>query len=200
MVSLVDDALGRVQNAAEQAGLRDNTVQIFTSDHGDHLGDHRLLFKGAEQYDAITHVPFIWTDPQQPRSGHSDELAQTIDIGTSILERANIEAPHGMQGQPLSIAGGGGRDCVLIHYDSQRPQQVFGEHPRAMTLIKDRWRLTIYLGDCRNELFDLADDPGEMHNLWDSPDHAGIRQQLVQRLAEEQMAVMDSAPLPVAEA
>ena len=200
MISLVDDALGRVQNAAEQAGLRDNTVQIFTSDHGDHLGDHRLLFKGAEQYDAITHVPFIWTDPQQPRSGHSDELAQTIDIGTSILERANIEAPHGMQGQPLSIAGGGGRDCVLIHYDSQRPQQVFGEHPRAMTLIKDRWRLTIYLGDCRNELFDLADDPGEMHNLWDSPDHAGIRQQLVQRLAEEQMAVMDSAPLPVAEA
>ncbi len=145
-------------------------------------------------------MPFIWADPQQPDSGHSKELAQTIDIGTSILERANIEAPHGMQGQPLSVAGGSGRDCVLIQYDSQRPQGVFGEQPRALTLIQDQWRLTLYLGECRNELFDLAEDPGEMRNLWDSPDHAEIRHQLVQRLAEEQMAVMDSAPLPVAEA
>ena len=90
-----------------------NTVQIFTSDHGDHLGDHKLLFKGAEQYDSITHVPFIWADPEGPESKRTEDLAQTHDIGTTILERANIEAADGMQGKILSFAGGQPRDSAF---------------------------------------------------------------------------------------
>ena len=58
--------------------IAENTVQIYTSDHGDHLGEHRLLFKGAEQYDSLTHVPFIWADPKGPDGARSSELAQTM--------------------------------------------------------------------------------------------------------------------------
>lgn len=199
MITMIDDAIGKVRAAAGEAGFPD-AVQIFTSDHGDNLGDHRLLFKGAEQYDTITRVPFIWTDPDGPRGERSDGLAQTIDIGASVLERTGLEAPAGFQGRPLPVVGGGGRDSALIQYDSQRPQELFGREPRASTIVHDRWRLTVYRGECGNELFDLADDPGEMANLWDSGDHAGTRAMLLERLAEEQMSALDRVPLPVTEA
>ena len=66
MIAMVDDAVGQIRQAAVDANIAENTVQIYTSDHGDHLGEHRLLFKGAEQYDSLTHVPFIWADPKGP--------------------------------------------------------------------------------------------------------------------------------------
>ena len=87
MIAMIDDAVGRVRAAAQAAGIADRTVQIFTSDHGDHLGDHRLLFKGAEQYDALTHVPFIWADPNGRQGGtmrcaRADNRHRHDDIGT----------------------------------------------------------------------------------------------------------------------
>ena len=175
-------------------------MQIFTSDHGDHLGDHRLLFKGTEQYDTITHVPFIWADPEGAKGKRTEELAQTHDIGTTIMEHARIEAPDGMQGQPLSVTGGQGREAAFIQYETQRPQVAFGQSPRAHTVIHDRWRLTLYRGKAQNELFDLADDPDEMVNLWDSPEYRDVRMQLVERLAELEIDVINSVPFPTAEA
>ena len=200
MITMVDDAIGRVRQAASQTDTGSTAVQIFTSDHGDHLGDHRLLFKGTEQYDTITHVPFIWADPEGAKGKRTEELAQTHDIGTTIMEHARIEAPDGMQGQPLSVAGGQGREAAFIQYETQRPQVAFGQSPRAHTVIHDRWRLTLYRGKAQNELFDLADDPDEMVNLWDSPEYRDVRMQLVERLAELEIDVINSVPFPTAEA
>lgn len=200
MIAMIDDAVGSIRAATRDAGIGENTVQIFTSDHGDHLGDHRLLFKGAEQYDALTHVPFIWADPSGPSGERCSELGQTIDIGSTILEHAKIEAPTGMQGQALSVAGGKGRDAALIQYDSQRTQEAFGPSPRVHTIIQDRWRLSLYLGKCRNELFDLEDDPDELTNLWNSKNHADVRSRLIERLAELEVAAVDRVPLPTAQA
>ncbi|MEM6465397.1 MAG: sulfatase-like hydrolase/transferase [Pseudomonadota bacterium] len=200
MISMIDDAVGRVRDTADAAGVSQKTVQIFTSDHGDHLGDHGLLFKGTEQYDTLTHVPFIWADPKGPKAVRSDEIAQTLDIGTTVLEHARIEAPVGMQGQVMTCAGGPGRDAAHIQYETQRPQEAFGARPRAHTVLTGRWRLTLYLGDCQNELFDLEQDPGEFRNLWASPDHAEVRANLVERLAELEIAAVDRVPLPTSEA
>ena len=200
MISMIDEAVGKVRAAAEDAGVTDNTVQIFTSDHGDHLGEHRLLFKGTEQYDSINHVPFIWADPKGDKNKRSDELAQTHDIGTTILEHAKIDPAIGMQGQVMSVAGGKARDAVHIQYETQRTQEAFGVWPRAHTIIKGQWRLTLYTGPCENELFDLETDPGEMHNLWQSDVHQQIKAELVERLAEMQIASIGRVPLPTSEA
>ena len=200
MIAMVDDAVGRVRAAGNDAGILDNTVQIFTSDHGDHLGEHRLLFKGAEQYDSLNHVPFIWADPKGQSDARSAELAQTTDIGSTILEHAKIEPALGMQGQAMSVAGGVPRKTVHIQYETQRTQEAFGVWPRAHTVIEGNFRLTIYLGHCQNELFDLYNDPDEMVNLWDSKNHSDIRAELVQRLAEMEMAAIDRVPLPTSEA
>ena len=200
MITMIDDAVGRIRATVKEAEIADRTVQIYTSDHGDHLGEHRLLFKGAEQYDSLTHVPFIWADPKGVSGTRSSDLAQTHDIGATILEHAGIEAAIGMQGLPMAVAGGPGRDSAHIQYETQRTQEAFGVRPRVHSIVHGRWRLSIYLGPCRNELFDLEDDPGEMTNLWDSTDHASVRAMLVEKLAEMEIAAVDRVPLPTSEA
>jgi arylsulfatase A-like enzyme len=175
-------------------------VQIYTSDHGDHLGEHRLLFKGAEQYDSLTHVPFIWADPKGDSGTRSSDLAQTHDIGTTILEHAKVEKSLGMQGVVLPTVGGAGRDAAHIQYETQRTQEAFGPRPRVHTVVYENWRLSMYLGKCANELFDLAEDPGEMTNLWKSADHQEVKARLLERLAELEIAAVDRVPLPTAQA
>ena len=198
MIAMIDDAVGQIRQAAVDANLAENTVQIYTSDHGDHLGEHRLLFKGAEQYDSLTHVPFIWADPKGPDGVRSSELAQTHDIGSTILEHARIEGAIGMQGQVMSVAGGAGRDAAHIQYETQRTQEAFGERPRVHTIIHRQWRMSMYVGKCQNELFDLENDPGEMMNLWDSESHQTIKAKLIEKLANLEIEVADRVPLPTA--
>ena len=200
MISMIDDAVGRVRAAATDVGVADNTVQIYTSDHGDHLGEHRLLFKGAEQYDSLTHVPFIWADPKGDSGTRVDDLAQTLDIGTTILEHAKVENSLGMQGVVLPTVGGAGRDAAHIQYETQHTQEAFGTRPRVHTIVQSNWRLSMYLGKCQNELFDLENDPGEMSNLWDSAKHQDIKARLVEHLAELEIAAVDRVPLPTAQA
>jgi len=200
MISMIDDAVGRVRAAAKDVGVADNTVQIYTSDHGDHLGEHRLLFKGAEQYDSLTHVPFIWADPKGDSGTRTDNLAQTLDIGTTILEHAKVEKSLGMQGVVLPTVGGAGRDAAHIQYETQRTHEAFGIRPRVHTIVQSNWRLSIYLGKCQNELFDLTDDPGEMTNLWDSETHRDVKASLIERLAELEIAAINRVPLPTAQA
>ena len=199
MIAMVDNAVGQVRNVLTQSYLAENTIQIYTSDHGDHLGDHKLLFKGAEQYDALTHVPFIWSDPKGSCNQRTSDIAQTHDIGSTILERASIEAPEGMQGQIMAVAGGMGRDSALIQYDNQRTQEAFGKEPRVHTIIHNDWRLSLYRGICKNEMFNLKDDPDEMYNLWDCKKLNSIKSDLIQKMAELQINAVDRVPLPTAQ-
>ncbi|TMJ79474.1 MAG: sulfatase, partial [Alphaproteobacteria bacterium] len=120
MIACIDDAIGRVLHALEQTGRRGETVVAFTSDHGDHLGDHRLLLKGAEQYQSIVRVPFIWCDPQAADyPAVADTLASTLDISATVLDRARIEPFSGIQGHSLlpALRGAGAvRESVFIQY------------------------------------------------------------------------------------
>jgi arylsulfatase A-like enzyme len=109
MIAMIDAGVGQVRGALSASGRAEEAVQIFTSDHGDHLGDHRMLYKGAAQYDPITRVPFIWADPQGPSGTRSDQFGQTHDIGATILERARVEPAYGMTGRDLF--GGGAAGC-----------------------------------------------------------------------------------------
>jgi arylsulfatase A-like enzyme len=200
MITCIDDAIGGVLRALERSGRSDDTVLIFTSDHGDHLGDHRLLLKGAEQYQSITRVPFIWSDPKRTDSpARSAALASTIDIAATMLERAGIEPFSGMQSRSLLPALDGGapvRDSVFVQYDHQAPSPGSGIPPRVHTLIDRRYRLSLFHGTEWGELYDLIDDPGEFENLWNAPEHAGMRARLMERLAFTEIAHVDRVPLP----
>lgn len=199
MIALIDDAVGRVVAALEAAGLTDETVVLFTADHGDHLGEHRLLLKGAEQYRDITRVPFIWADPASPTRTTS-AMGSTLDISASILDRAGLAPYEGIQGKSLVpvINGddGAGRDAVFIQFDHQRSHPGLGGPPRVHSLVTADWRLSLYHDASWGELYDLNRDPGEYYNLWDDSEYATTRAQLMERLAREEIACVDRVPLP----
>jgi arylsulfatase A-like enzyme len=199
MIACVDDAIGQVLAALDRSGKRDDTVVIFTSDHGDHLGDHRLMLKGAEQYQSIVRVPFIWADPQagkQPK--RTDALGSTMDIGATMLERAKIEPASGMQAKSLlpALDGKPVRDSVFIQYDHQHPSPGTGVPPRVHSLIDERYRLSVFHGTGWGELYDLENDPGEFDNLWDDPAHTVTRARMTEKLLLTELEHIDRVPLP----
>jgi arylsulfatase A-like enzyme len=176
---------------------------MFTTDHGDHLGDHRLLLKGAEQYQSIVRVPFIWADPAAARSSsRSGEIASTIDIAATVLDRARVSPYYGLQGRSLlpAISGGGGREAAFIQYDHQMAGLPPDQGLRVHSLIDARWRISVVLGSAEGELYDLEADPGEFENLWSSPAHTGIRAELMERLVRIEMEHVDRVPLPTQQA
>jgi arylsulfatase A-like enzyme len=199
MIACVDDAIGAVLAALDRSGRRDDTVVIFTSDHGDHLGDHRLMLKGAEQYQSIVRVPFIWSDPQAgARLKRSGALGSTMDIGATVLERARIEPASGMQARSLLPAAAGAtvRENVFIQYDHQHPSPGTEVPPRVHTLIDQRYRLSVFHGTGWGELYDLEEDPGEFDNLWDDPAHSKTRARMTERLLHAEIEHVDRVPLP----
>ena len=88
MITMIDDAIGRVVTRLAELGLKDDTIIIFTSDHGDLLGDHRLLLKGPVHLQSVVRVPFIWSEPDATSARVDESLASTLDIPVSVLARA----------------------------------------------------------------------------------------------------------------
>jgi arylsulfatase A-like enzyme len=206
MIGMIDDAIGRVLASLRRNGLDDNTIVIFTTDHGDFLGDHRLLLKGPALYDSITHVPFIWAEPRDTRGARTtDVLGGTLDIAATIFDRARVQPYNGIQGESLmpAIKGDGAaikRDSMVIEDDQQRATLGFGQGSRQRSLVTERWRMTICQGEEAGELFDLVNDPHEMDNLFDDPKHRGVRAELMERLAYREMELADRSPLPMGRA
>jgi arylsulfatase A-like enzyme len=200
MIACIDDAIGGVLAALDRNRSRDDTVVIFTSDHGDHLGDHRLMLKGAEQYQSIVRVPFIWADPQaSSQAKRTDAFASTMDIGATVLDRARIEPASGMQAKSLLPAierGAAVREAVFIQYDHQISSPGTDVPARVHSLIDGRHRISVFHGTGWGELYDLASDPGEFDNLWDDPAHAKTRARMTERLLAAEIEHVDRVPLP----
>jgi arylsulfatase A-like enzyme len=185
------------------SGLADDTIVVFTTDHGDYLGDHRLLLKGPAHFDGITHVPFIWAEPGARPAGRSDALSGTLDIAATILDRARVQPYNGIQGISLLPALAGerpARDSMVIEDDQQRAVLGHQAPPRLRTIVTERWRMTIAHGEPWGELYDLANDPHEMDNLFDDAGARGVRAELMEKLAYRQMELADRSPLPMGRA
>jgi hypothetical protein len=91
-------------------------------------------------------------------------------------------------------------DCLLIEEENQRILMGFDAHPRARTLLMDRWRLTIYDQVEWGELYDLEDDAHEMRNLWDDPGHMATKCHLLDAMARKMTDLADRAPFPIGRA
>ncbi len=201
MIAMIDDSIGRVLAELARLGLADDTVVVFTTDHGDYMGEHQLLLKGPVHYDAIIRSPFIWHDPKAPRNGaRGGAFAQSIDIPVTILERAGLAPFHGVQGRSLLPLIGGdasaGRDSILIEEEGQRIYLGFKDRIRVRTLIDGRYRLSLYANAEWGELYDRRDDPHEMVNLWDDAARRGARGAMVEKLAHSMLAVSETSPYP----
>ncbi len=198
MITCIDDAVGEIMAALEASGQMDNTVICYNADHGDYLGDFNMLLKGALPFRSITRVPFIWSDPDNRTEAETEALCSTVDLAATILERAGVTPFNGNQGQSFLGAVGGGtgpRDEVLIEYNDGGNRLGFETPARVRTLVTKAWKYTVYRDQTWGELYDLAGDPDETRNLWDSADHRDIRAHLSERLTHHLIAQMDDSPM-----
>ena len=197
MITMIDDQIGRVVQALKDSGQYENTVIIFTSDHGDYLGDFNLMLKAALPFRAITHVPMIWSDPNSRKAHTSQALASTIDISASILDRAGLAPYFGIQGcsfLPCLSDEPNHRDALLVEHNDGGPRMGFEQAARARASIKKGWRMTTYAGESWGELYDLNADPKETNNLWDDPDYLEIRATLSLKMIDCLTRQMDESP------
>ncbi|MHC4562270.1 MAG: sulfatase family protein [Planctomycetota bacterium] len=200
MCDLIDTQVGRMLEALERTGQLDNTIVIYTSDHGEMLGDHGIYLKGPYFYDPAVHVPLIVSMPSKITKGvRSTAMVELVDLAPTLMEAAGLEIYEGMQGRSLWPMLTGQADashhrddvyceshnCVVKHRD-----------PKAFTTMvrTETHKLAAVHGmDC-GELYDLRFDPTETNNLWDSPDHAEVKIAMLKRLCDRMAFTID--PLP----
>ena len=199
MISMVDDYIGEVLATLDRLKLTDDTLIIFTSDHGDYMGDHGLMLKGPIHLHGMLRVPFIWSDPHLATPDIIQSLASTIDIAPTVLDRAGIKPYYGIQGLSLTGAldGSGNyrREATLIEDDRERVYLGLKEPQRVRTMITEQYRLTKYQPLEINELYDLVNDPAESTNLWNEPKSEAIRAQLTNQMLELIIKHQDKTPL-----
>ena len=198
MIELIDAQFGRLLQALEASGQTMNTVVIYTSDHGESAGDHGLTQKGCRFFDGLTRVPLIWRGPGRFIAGHRcDALVELTDITPTLLEIAGLSVPGETQGRSLlSILQGGNpgnehREHVRCEYlDAAR----LPGHSRATMYRNRQWKLNIYHNHGVGELYDMQADPHEFDNLWDSPIHRDVRDELLRASFDATVMATDPGP------
>jgi len=185
-VTMIDEKIGEILQALERNGYLENTVVLFTSDHGDCLGDHGQSQKWT-MYDIILRMPTIAWWPGRLSAGRRvDELCQVMDLGATILELAGLQPPASFEAQSLlpllrGEPGAAGRDYVFAEHG----RDGILRETEFMTMVRSReWKLVHFLDEPFGQLFDLAHDPGEVRNLWDDPDHQGVKRKLLDTMRE----------------
>lgn len=184
-VTMIDEKVGEIIDALEQNDYLDNSIIIFTSDHGDCLTDHGHSQKWT-MYDAITRIPLIVWAPKKFQGGRVvNELCQQMDLGPTILELAEIEVPHTLEAISMKES--------LESYDWKGRDYVFAEQIKDgiltgcefMTMVRNQeWKLVHFLDEPHGQLFNLTEDPDEVNNLWDDEASATEKQNLLDVLRE----------------
>ena len=187
MIAQIDDQFGRILESLDATGQRENTVIVFTSDHGEMLGDHGLMLKGCRFYEGLVRVPLIFSWPGQFRQDHRyDDLTELLDMSATLLELAGVPVPETHQGRSLlpELHGeeekNAPRDFVRCEYFDALDPHFTGGSGTFATMHRTRThKLVVYHGHGLGELFDLERDPWEHNNLWDDPGSATLKHQLL---------------------
>ncbi len=199
MISCIDDAVAGLLAHLEERGIGDNTVVIFTSDHGDFMGDHGIILKHGLHYEGVLRVPFIWADPDCPGPVRTGLPGSSVDIGATILSRAGLAPFDGNQGLPLlellDETLPNPRRGILIEEDGLGAHLGTEAGMRTRTYIEDNWRMTIWQGMSGGELFDRNTDPHELRNLWSDPDFSNERASMTEAMLREMIRLGDTTPL-----
>jgi arylsulfatase A-like enzyme len=187
MISLIDKQVGRMIEALRQKEMLDNTIILFTSDHGEMLGDHHLVFKGTT-FDQVTNVPLLIVRPGEADVGGARQtLANSIDVMPTLLDLAGIPIPEGVQGS--SLAGALADPALSVR------EATLIESPGIRRSVRTQETLLTWHGQGQHgELYDLREDPNCLRNLWDRPEAAALQREMLDLLIQLMAENVD--PLP----
>lgn len=180
MIALIDHGVGRILQVLHDHALGADTFVAFTSDHGDWLGDHGLMLKGPMHYEGLLRVGLIVRGPGVPAGKVVGEPVSTVDLAATFADYAGAErdsATHSRSLRPL-IEGEATRDFAFNEW-YLLPGRT-GVELRLRTVRTRSAKLTLELASGEGELYDLAQDPGEMRNLFHDPAGAALRRVLTE--------------------
>lgn len=187
--TLIDDWVGEMVGILKKRGLYDNTIIMYSSDHGDLLGDHGLFYKQAF-YEQSVRVPLIVHAPERFKARRSDSLIEQIDLYSTICSLAGAQESPGSQGKSLLPLLEGRDDHV--HREAAFSENYFGRMIRY-----EEWKMVYYTGKPYGEMYNLNDDPLEQNNLWDSMKNSRIMRDMKDLLLEWCLTSEDPLSLPV---
>lgn len=196
----VDYEIGRVLAALRETGQLDNTLIVFTADHGEMLGDHGFYFQGPYFYPEMVRVPLIISGAGIAKPVRAASFAELVDIAPTVLEAAGLPRYAGMQGRSLwPLLTGRAPDAHREDAYSEYYQAIPTSHKRTggahcTGLRNDLFALTVVHNLDAGELYDLREDPGETRNRWDDPAYAAIKIKMLKRLCDRMAGTID--PLP----
>lgn len=223
MIRQIDDHVGRVLDALAARGLTESTIIVFTSDHGDYAGEHRLLGKSNAFYDALTRVPMIVSWPGHIPGGETrEELVSLVDVMPTVLQLLGIEAPAAVQGQamPGAVAdapparravfseyGAGGPAVTMQDVAVLSPAERSGAgwpllrqreaHGHGKMVRTRTWKLVHDTTGEVDELYDLTADPWERENVASRPENAAVVLEMQRLLLDWMLETEDAQPVPL---
>lgn len=187
MISMLDHYIGKILDKLEELDLMKNTAIIFTTDHGHFLGQHGLVAKAIHHYEDLIRIPCIVAVPEGKNKGvRSNAIQSTVDLAQSFLSLAGIEAPMCMSGMDQSRVWSGEKDGIrkyAIIENHFQPTRFY-----AKTYVDERYKITIYMNQTYGELFDLEEDPTELHNLWDVVSMQNLKMSLLLKMLHADQA------------
>ncbi|MCC7369475.1 MAG: sulfatase-like hydrolase/transferase [Chloroflexi bacterium] len=198
MIEMVDEHFGKILDHLERTGQLQNTIVIFSTDHGESRSDHGLTQKGPRFFEGMVRVPLIVALPGQFQAGlKSDALVELTDIMPTLMETLGLPIPADVQGRSLLpiLTGAAPADQ---HREFVRTEcyAAFDMPNRTFaSMYRDRrWKLVVYHHVGLGELYDLETDPDEFTSLWDSPEHQGVKTDLLLKSYDATIKAMPYGP------
>jgi uncharacterized sulfatase len=194
MISMMDAYIGRILDKVDELGLAEDTLIVFTTDHGHFFGQHGLHFKGGFHYEDVIKLPFIVRYPGKVPSGQKSEALQSlIDLAPTFLSISGLPIPRTMTGVDQSKVwfgeAGSARDHILCEFRHE-PTTI-----HQKTYVDERYKITVYYNQTYGELFDLAEDPNELDNRWNKSEYASLKSELLLKFAWAELGI-ESLPMP----
>lgn len=193
MISCMDKYIGRILDKLDELGLAENTIVVFTTDHGHFFGQHGLQHKGGFHYEDLIKLPFIVRYPGHVPAGHvSPAIQSLVDLAPTFLSLTGIPVPHAMTGVDQSAVWLGQQEQARDHAICEFHHEPTTIHQK--TYVNERYKITVYYNQEYGEIFDLQEDPGEINNLWDDPASAELKSKLLLKYV---WAELGKEPLPM---
>jgi uncharacterized sulfatase len=199
MCNMTDVYVGRLLEALDAMGARENTLIVFTTDHGDMLGRHGMWGKGPAAYDDCQRIPAVaaWQAGQVRATGRTPAAFNLVDIMPTFLDAAGIECPPFVQGVSQLPVVRGEREVVR---DWALVDLLATVNLHQQTFIQGDYKLITYRHADYGELYNMADDPDQYINLYDRPEAREVRQQMLLHLVRANMEAAGTMPRRISHA
>ncbi|MQG87995.1 MAG: hypothetical protein FI699_03885 [SAR202 cluster bacterium] len=205
LVTLMDKAVGQILDAIEKAGISEETIVVFTSEHGDQMGDHNffhkiVMYEQSVKVPCLIRVPWLGSRDVTGRYSHIDTIPTLLDL-------MNIDIPKHLQGESKAGRIKKGETLedndIFLDWNGRSVDQRFPlselermrEIPHRCIVTGDGWKLNLSVGD-QSELYDLKNDPYEHTNLYNDPAHSVKVVELAKKIRNWQIETGDTALIP----